>query len=217
MQTLAKATAATTNSTIELILTPRPRAGYAGIESRVGFRMITSFPENGFVAGLRRRSGARFCPAPTWYRKRTKSKDRCRPGTEFRGRLTSCRAAFSCETDVEQRPQHEEEPSNRNSEPPAILLCHESPARVCLRYGDDRLSVSGELCGTAHSKRERAARFVFRDQPALDSPQTKPAPAAFLESCRDYFGRWPSHRACHRPRGPGYQAAGRALPRSRSQ
>jgi hypothetical protein len=66
MQALAKATAATTNSTIELILTPRPRAGYAGIESRVGFRMITSFPGNGFDAGLRRRSGARFCPASIW-------------------------------------------------------------------------------------------------------------------------------------------------------
>jgi hypothetical protein len=53
---LAKPTTATTNSTIELILTPRSRAGYAGIKSRVGFRMITSFPENGFIAGLRRRS-----------------------------------------------------------------------------------------------------------------------------------------------------------------
>jgi hypothetical protein len=51
MQTLAKATEATTNSTIELILTPRPRAGYAGIKSRVGFRMITSFPKNRSVAG----------------------------------------------------------------------------------------------------------------------------------------------------------------------
>src|ERR1700686_576536 len=35
-------------------------------------------------------------------------------------------AAFSCETDVEQHPQHEEKPPNRNSEPPAIL-CHENP------------------------------------------------------------------------------------------
>ena len=31
MQALAKATAANTNSTIELILTPRPRAGYADL------------------------------------------------------------------------------------------------------------------------------------------------------------------------------------------
>jgi hypothetical protein len=77
MQALAKATAATTNSTIELILTPRPRAGYAGIKSRVGFRMITSFRGNGFIAGLRRRSGARFCPAPrpsSSNRKRTSGK-----------------------------------------------------------------------------------------------------------------------------------------------
>jgi hypothetical protein len=52
-------------STMELILTPRPRAGYAGIKSRVGFRMITPSPGNGFVVGPRRRSGARFCPAFT--------------------------------------------------------------------------------------------------------------------------------------------------------
>ena len=50
MQAPAKTTAANINSTIELILTPRPRAGYAGIKSRVGFRMITSFPGNGFLA-----------------------------------------------------------------------------------------------------------------------------------------------------------------------
>ena len=52
-------------STMELILTPRPRAGYAGIKSRVGFRMITPSPGNGFVVGPRRRSGAHFCPAFT--------------------------------------------------------------------------------------------------------------------------------------------------------
>jgi hypothetical protein len=34
-------------------------------------------------------------------------------------------AAFSCVTEVEQRPQREDEPHNRNSEPPAILLYHE--------------------------------------------------------------------------------------------
>src|SRR5580693_8264713 len=71
-------------------------------------------------------------------------------------------AAFSCVTKVEQHPQREEEPHNRNSEPPAILLCHESPAELCLSYGNDRLSVSGELCGTARSKREGGGPIRFQ-------------------------------------------------------
>jgi hypothetical protein len=66
--------------------------------------------------------------------------------------MPSAQAAFSCVTEVEQRPQREEEPHDRNGEPPTILLCHESPAELAA-VGDDRLSVSGELCGTARSKR----------------------------------------------------------------
>ena len=65
MPTLNNPRSVIATSTMELILTPRPRAGYAGIKSRVGFRMITPSPGNGFVVGPRRRSGARFCPAFT--------------------------------------------------------------------------------------------------------------------------------------------------------
>jgi hypothetical protein len=70
-----------------------------------------------------------------------------------RQRAVPTEAAFSCVTEVEQRPQCEEEPHNRNSEPPAILLCHAKAApEACLRYGDDRLSVSGELRAIARSQ-----------------------------------------------------------------
>jgi hypothetical protein len=51
MPALNNARSAIATSNIELILTPHPRAGYAGIKSRVGFRMITPFPENGHTAG----------------------------------------------------------------------------------------------------------------------------------------------------------------------
>jgi hypothetical protein len=52
-----------------------------------------------------------------------------------RQRAVPSEAAFSCVTEVEQHPQREEEPHNRNDDPPAILLCHESPARACLSTG----------------------------------------------------------------------------------
>jgi hypothetical protein len=103
-------------------------------------------------------------------------------------------AAFSCVTEVEQHPQREEEPHNRNSEPPAILLCHESPAELCLSYGNDRLSVSGELCGTARSKRERVVRHQSRRpdsfpalRPQTRNPRIKPAPRGSLDPAKGYL------------------------------
>jgi hypothetical protein len=70
-------------------------------------------------------------------------------------------AAFSCETDVEQHPQHEEKPHNRNSEPPAILLCHESPARS-LPSGTGMIAFRfRENCAAQHVPSEKGPpRFV---------------------------------------------------------
>jgi len=63
------------------------------------------------------------------------------PNPHQRARQTQQRAvpteaAFSCVTKVEQRPQREEEPHNRNSDPPAILSCHESPPPELASNGD---------------------------------------------------------------------------------
>ena len=95
MQALAKATADTTNSTIELILTPRPRAGYAGIKSRVGFRMITSFA--GMVSLPAFAGGQVRAFVPRQFGPEANQVERSVPTTNrIQGRLASCRAAPSC-------------------------------------------------------------------------------------------------------------------------
>jgi hypothetical protein len=69
----------------------------------------------------------------------------------------------------------------------ALLMASQIPGnirRIQLQEKDLVPGSAGEPC--------RAAGFVFRSQPALGSPRTKPSPG-FLESCR---GRGLRFRAC---------------------
>jgi hypothetical protein len=77
----------------------------------------------------------------------------------------SRRAAFSCETEVEQHPKREEEPHNRNSEPPAILLCHESPRSSLPQIGTGMIALwFRENCAVQHVPSDKGPARRRRDQ-----------------------------------------------------
>ena len=102
------------------------------------------------------------------------------------------RPAFSCETEVEQHPQREEEPHNRNSEPPAILLCHESPDRACLSTRMIAFRFR-ENCAVQHvpnangAGRESARPDSFSEIGPHSGPSIRTRASGFLESWR---GLW---------------------------
>jgi hypothetical protein len=77
----------------------------------------------------------------------------------------SRRAAFSCETEVEQHPKREEEPHNRNSEPPAILLCHESPRSSLPQIGTGMIALwFRENCAVQHVPSDKGTAPATRSR-----------------------------------------------------
>jgi hypothetical protein len=87
-------------------------------------------------------------------------------------RAVPTEAAFSCKTEVEQHPQRKEEPYNRNSEPPAILLCHESPRSSLPQIGAGMIAFRfRENCVLHH--------VPSRPRPLLESGKDTPAGGAF--------------------------------------
>jgi hypothetical protein len=109
-------------------------------------------------------------------------------------------SAFSCETEVEQHAQRDEDPHNRNSEPPAILPCHERASLPKIASGTAVIAFwFRENCALQHVP-SRPARI--RPCAGADRPATEPADRRRTSGRPRLAGR-PSARQDTRGRGRG--------------